>query len=142
MILYLDTSALVKLFVGERGSDRMRRAVSTAKLTVTHAIAYVEACAAFARVAYIRQDEALFSRLRSELDVQWKAWEILSATEALIRRGADLAGRYRLRGYDSLHLAAAESTFEAFRAQLPFHFAVFDQALTGAAQHAGVPLLE
>jgi uncharacterized protein with PIN domain len=52
MILYLDTSAPVKLFVEETHSDRVRQAVSAGQLTVTHAIAYVEACAAFARAAY------------------------------------------------------------------------------------------
>ena len=141
MILYLDTSALVKLFVEETHSDRVRQAVSTAQLTVTHAIAYVEACATFARAAHARGDGALFPALRANLDIQWKSWEILDATELLIRRAADLAGRYRLRGYDSLHLAAAASAFEAFRGQVPFHFAVFDDQLTDAAKQAGIPLL-
>jgi predicted nucleic acid-binding protein len=142
MILYLDTSALVKLFVEETQSDRVRRAVSAGRLVVTHAIAYVEACATFARVAHARGDDALFPALRRNLDVQWKAWEILSATGPLIQQAADLAGRYRLRGYDSLHLAAAESSFHTFRGQMPFHFAVFDDQLGDAAKQAGIPLLD
>ena len=142
MILYLDTSALVKLFVEEERSDLVRQAVSERQLMVTHAIAYAEACATFARVAYDRGKEALYSDLRRNLDVQWAAWEVLSVTEALVRRAADLAGRYRLRGYDSLHLAAAESVFEIFRGRAPFHFAVFDSQLSTAAQQLGMPLLE
>ena len=141
MILYLDTSALVKLFVDETHSARVREVVAEAQLTVTHAIAYVEACAAFARAAHARGDDALLPALRGNLDIQWKAWEILDATETLIRRAADLAGRYHLRGYDSLHLAAAESTFEAFRSRMSFHFAVFDDELDRAARQAGIPLL-
>ena len=142
MILYLDTSALVKLFVEETHSDRVRQAVSAGQLTVTHAIAYVEACAAFARAAYAHGDETLFPALRKNLDIQWKAWEILDATELLIRRAADLAGRHRLRGYDSLHLAAAEAAFGAFHGEMPFHFAVFDDQLSDAAKQAGIPLLD
>lgn len=142
MILYLDTSALVKLFVKEAHSDRVRQAVSKARLIATHTIAYVEACAAFARLTHSRGDEALFRALRQNLDTQWEAWEILSVTEALVRRAADLAGRYRLRGYDSLHLAAAESVFDAFRNRVPFQFAVFDGQLSGAAKQAGIPLIE
>lgn len=141
MILYLDTSALVKLFVEEIHSERVRQAVSAAQLAVTHVIAYVEACAAFARAAHARGDDALFSALRANLDTQWKAWEIVEATEPLIHRAADVAGRYRLRGYDSLHLAAAEATFDAFRGQMPFHFAVFDDQLRSVAGQAGIPVL-
>jgi len=142
MILYLDTSALVKLFVEEMHSDRIREAVSGAKLIATHAIAYVEACATFARAAHARRDGALFSALRRNLDTQWKAWEILNVTEPLIRRAADFSGRYRLRGYDSLHLSAAEAAFEAFHGEMPFHFAVFDDQLSNAARQAGIPLLD
>ena len=142
MILYLDTSALVKLFVEEAYSAPVRQAVSAAQLVVTHSIAYVEACATFARVAHARGDEALFPALRRNLDIQWKAWEIVDATESLIHVAADVAGRYRLRGYDCLHLAAAESAFEAFRGQMPFHFAVFDARLSAAAKQAGIPLLD
>ncbi len=142
MILYLDTSALVKLFVAEAHSDRVRQAISRARLIATHAIAYVEACATFARVAHARGDNALFPALRRNLDVQWAAWEILSVTEPLIRRAADLAGHYRLRGYDSVHLATAESAFEVFRNHVPFYFAAFDGQLSDAAKQAGIPLLE
>ena len=142
MILYLDTSALVKLFVVKAQSDRVRQAISRARLIATHAIAYVEACATFARVAHARGDNALFPALRRNLDVQWAAWEILSVTEPLIRRAADLAGHYRLRGYDSVHLATAESAFEVFRNHVPFYFAAFDGQLSDAAKQAGIPLLE
>ncbi|WP_347257902.1 PIN domain-containing protein [Methylocaldum sp.] len=54
MIVYLDTSALVKLFVKEVRSDRVRQAVSRARVVATHVIAYVETCAAFARAAQVR----------------------------------------------------------------------------------------
>lgn len=141
MILYLDTSALVKLFVNEEGSERVRTAVSCGKSVATHSIAYVETCAAFARMAHDRGKDALFLDLRRDLDTQWAAWDIVGVTDALVRRAADFAGRYRLRGYDSLHLAAAESVFENFRPHAQFRFAVFDAPLREAALRTGIPLL-
>ena len=63
-------------------------------------------------------------------------------TESLVRRAADFAGRYRLRGYDSVHLAAAEAAFEVLRGSAPFHFAVFDAQLGAAARQTGIPLPE
>lgn len=55
MIVYLDTSALVKLFVEEAHSTGVRRAVSAARMVATHAIAYVEACPTFAWMAFARE---------------------------------------------------------------------------------------
>lgn len=141
MILYLDTSALVKLFVEEPRSDRIRAAVAKAQLVATHAIAYVEACAAFARLASLRNKETLFAGLRRNLDSQWRHWDIVAVTEPLVRRAADLAGHYHLRGYDSMHFAAAEATHSVFKDQVEFRFAVFDSQLREAAGRAGIPLI-
>jgi predicted nucleic acid-binding protein len=142
MITYLDTSALVKLFVEEKNSDQVRKAVSESKLVVTHEIAYVEACAAFARLARMRGSDALFTTFRKVFDAQWKTWEIVKTTETLVQRAADLAARFSLRGYDSLPLAAAESTFEVSRGHIGFQFAVYDVDLADAAKHMSIPLLQ
>jgi predicted nucleic acid-binding protein len=49
VIVYLDTSSLVKLYVPERESVVMKRLVETAEVVATSHLAYVEARAAFAR---------------------------------------------------------------------------------------------
>ena len=61
MILYLDTSALVKLYVEEENSSTVEHMVSKARIVATHLIAYVEAQAAFARL----QREGVIRRLAS-----------------------------------------------------------------------------
>ena len=50
MIVFLDTSALVKLYVQEDGSDDIRRYVGTCDAVMVSAAAYPEARAALARV--------------------------------------------------------------------------------------------
>ena len=47
MSLYLDTSALVKLYVAEAGSDQVRQSVRAAERVVSSRVAYREARAAF-----------------------------------------------------------------------------------------------
>jgi len=49
MILYLDTSALVKLYIDEPGSEEVREKVKAARIVSTSRVAYVEARAGIAR---------------------------------------------------------------------------------------------
>lgn len=142
MILYLDTSALVKLFVPEAHSVRVRAAVATARAVTTQLLAYVEACSAFARLAETRDERPLFERLRRELDARWPEWEIVRVDERLVRRASELCAQWRLRGYDSVHLAAAEAVRAASGGRTDFRFAAFDARLREAASQAGLPLLE
>jgi predicted nucleic acid-binding protein len=141
VILYCDTSALVKLFVDEANAGLVRNAVETSAGIATHMIAYAEACSAFARLAERNGDRHLFARFRRTLDEHWGEWQIVAVDEPLVRRAADLAGSHRLRGFDSVHLAAAESVFRARRAA-EFRFAVFDSNLIVAATAVGIPVLE
>ena len=142
MILYLDTSALVKLFVEEEGSDKVKRAVSEARSVVTHAITYVEACAAFSKATHGLRDERRFFTFRGHLDAQWRSWEILPANDTLLRRAADLAAIHRLRAYDSVHLAAAESVLTTVEQGEAFRFGAFDGKLREVAERVGMRVLQ
>ena len=48
MILYLDTSALVKLYIEESGSQEVKKALEEARIVSTSRVAYVEARAGIA----------------------------------------------------------------------------------------------
>ena len=49
MIVYLDTSSLVKLYVEEDESSKVDALVKSSEITATSLVAYAEARAAFAR---------------------------------------------------------------------------------------------
>ncbi|MGH8631862.1 MAG: type II toxin-antitoxin system VapC family toxin [Burkholderiales bacterium] len=141
MILYLDTSALVKLFVPEPHSVAVRAAVAAGSIIATQLLAYAEACSAFARLAEARANETLFRRLRRELDTHWTEWEIVQIDERLVRRAGEFCARYRLRGYDSVHLAAAERIRDVSSGYADFRFGVFDANLARAARSLNLALL-
>jgi len=105
--LYLDTSSLVKLYVTENGSESVRQLVADADVVATSVVAYPETRAALAR---LRRDGAVTAaRLRSakrEFAEQWPTYLRLEATDSLCRAAGELAERYSLRGFDSIHLAS------------------------------------
>jgi predicted nucleic acid-binding protein len=108
MILYLDTSSLVKLYVEEDESSKVDALVRSSEVTATSLVAYAEARAAFAR----RFREKAFTpdehdRIKEFFDKDWRSYLILSVTEDMIRLAGDLAEKHALRGFDAIHLASA-----------------------------------
>ncbi|HET7291156.1 MAG TPA: type II toxin-antitoxin system VapC family toxin [Vicinamibacteria bacterium] len=107
MILYLDTSSLVKLYVEEPGSEDVRGLVDQAAVVATSVVAYPEARAALARRRRERSLTASgFRRARAAFEEDWPRLLTLDVSGALARGAGDLAERHRLRGFDALHLAS------------------------------------
>ncbi len=134
MIVYLDTSSLVKLYVAEPNSDDVRRLVEQAEIVSTSVIAYAEACAAFARR---RREKSLtvsgHRRVRAAFDADWALLFSFEVGESLARRAGDLAERHRLRGFDALHLASYLMLAEEFASE-DVRFSAADRALERAAR--------
>lgn len=140
MILYVDTSAFVKLYVEEQGSEILRGAVAESPLH-THWIAYPEMWAALARLhrmGYQTDDE--YRQHKLEFEADWKAVNAILPDERILRRAGELAERFGLRGYDSVHLAAAESLRLGPGSDL-LSFASFDERLNRSASDLGLRLL-
>lgn len=142
MILYLDTSALAKLFVVEPGAESVGRAVAQAAAVATHLVAYAEMRATFARAVRMgRVDAAALPALTVDLERRWASLDVLAVTEPLVRRAGDLAERHGLRGYDSVHLAAVLTLRESVGSGAEVRFGVFDAKLREAALVHGLSLL-
>jgi len=131
VIVYLDTSALVKLYVEEAGSAAIATCVERATAVTTARVTYAEARAAFAR--YRREGGLTPAGLRQvvrDLDVEWGAYDVVEVHDPLVRRAGALAERHALRGYDAIQLAAA---LEVRGAGADLEFASFDGRLNHAA---------
>lgn len=133
MILYLDTSSLIKLYVEEEGSAAVRALVAGAAVVATCVLAYPEARSALAR---LRREGGLTeseqSRAGGELDRDWDSFLALPV-DAVWRRAGDLAERHGLRGADSIHLASFLSLVGR-KGDLPARFSSFDERLNLAAR--------
>ncbi len=135
MILYLDTSALVKLYVEESGSREVQGLLEQAGRAGTSRISYVEARAAFAR----RQREGALSKAHYQevvksLERDWETFLLLDLTQPILRSADDLTERHALRAYDAIHLATALSV----RPALAMEFVAADERLLAAAAKEGL----
>ena len=137
MIVYADTSVLVKLFVREESSDATREMLQGAQVMGTGLLTRAELGAALARGAqrgYLSTEEALEARRR--LEMVWGSWVHIAMDEGVVSRAEAMAWEYGLRGYDAVHLAAARIWQE--EVEQPIILATFDSELWEAAQLVGL----
>jgi predicted nucleic acid-binding protein len=134
MIAYFDTSALVKLVIREQGSDRAGRVWQEASSVVSAVLLYPEARAALKRARRDRRlrDAELRLAVRG-MERLWAQVERILVSVPLAVRAGELAHTFDLRGYDAVHLAAAETLASA-----PVVFVGADGALCNAAAAMGL----
>jgi uncharacterized protein len=83
---------------------------------------------------------AAFASAKKTLETDWPKYFSVDVTSALCREAGEFAERYRLRAYDSVHLAAfAEVAREA--GVRDTRFSSFDEALNRAARSLGRTLI-
>jgi predicted nucleic acid-binding protein len=108
LIHYLDSSALVKRYVAEQGTEEVLALFTSDSPPVCSRIAHVEASAAFARRAHEgmltpRQRDKLLERLTQDL----AECRILEVTADIVRSSVTLVRQQPLRAYDAIQLASA-----------------------------------
>ncbi len=138
MILYLDTSSLVKLYVDEDCSEIVREWVEEAEAVATSRVTYPEALSAFTR-RWNRGDltDEEMSLARESFAGDWPVFILLPVHE---RRAGGFVIEHLLRGFDAVHLAAAKDLSELFPSE-EVVFSSFDAALLRAARSEGLSTL-
>jgi uncharacterized protein len=142
VIVYLDTSAFVKLILQEEDAVDARSWFDEAGLAVSSVITYPEACAALGRRTRATQGESPHREAWiAELEARWRR---VVSVRVDPQPAGELALRHGLRGMDAVQLAAALNA----RARLGRHagdaelvFAAFDRPLLEAAEREGFATL-
>lgn len=140
MILFCDTSALLKLYIAEPESNELKARIFEVEAVAVCRIAWAEAHAALSRRAReVPEDTVTIEQAKVALAADWPRFVVLEIDQPLVERAGEYADTFALRGYDSVQLAAA---FEAGRiSQLPIFFACFDARLNKAAKLLGMSCL-
>lgn len=129
-MIYLDTSALVKLVIAEPHSPALREylAANTGQIWFTVALARTELVRAVARLG----SPATVDRARSVL----AGLDVVVLTNRLLDAAAMLEPA-DLRSLDAIHLAAARSAGSRLQAVV-----TYDARMFAAAEQAGLPVVE
>jgi predicted nucleic acid-binding protein len=110
MIVYFDSSAVVKLLLKEDGWRVVRDLWATATRRVVSRIAYTEVRAGLAAAVRSRRigpgtlDDAI-----DDLNSSYMASNVIDVDVLMAVGAGQLTERYALRGYDAVHLASALS---------------------------------
>jgi predicted nucleic acid-binding protein len=137
LILYFDSSALVKRYVEEQGSSDVLDWMDASELNGTVLLTRVEVAAAITRA--VRRQIVSQEDARQFLELfhkEWSHFTRLPITEPLVARADALACEHNLRGYDAVHLAAALNWQELL--DLPVTIVTYDKELARAARALGM----
>jgi len=137
IVLYLDTSALVKQYVLEAGSDEVADILGAATLAGSSMIARVELEAALAK--YVRMSALSMANAEEIVPLFRLDWELyvqISLDHAIVDLASELVWGHALRGYDAVHLATALKWQDSLL--YPVTFATFDKRLWQAAEDVGL----
>ncbi len=107
MIVFADTSAFIKLYIDEPGSDPMKSFVR-GKVVAVSPLAFAEAHATFARCLRERRiKRPEYGLLTRRFREEWRATHRVCMTDSVLDLVPNLCGGHPLRGADAAHLASA-----------------------------------
>lgn len=136
MIHFLDTSALVKRYVTEPGSDQVRRLLRRAVDVALARITEAEACAAIARAVrmnVLTDDDR--DRAFEQIAEDVARARVVEIRRSVVSAVQDLVVRWPLRGYDAIQLSCA---LRLQSKNLPITFWCADSELASAARGEGM----
>ena len=138
MIVYLDTSSLVKLYVQEAHTALVKKWVEEAEIVATCRIAYPETMSAISR--RFRQGDLTEKQYDSLVAKFSNEWERFAAVDFDELEAGRLVNLYGLRGFDAVHLSSAK-LLKAVHNDVSLSFSSFDEKLNDAASTEGFMIL-
>lgn len=140
MNLYFDTSALIKHYIAEEGSEFVSSLVADATIIATGVITRAELSAGvnrLLRMNFISKEHHTIALQDFRSD--WNHYERIAVSEEIVARADLLACEYSLRGYDATHLSCGLTWQDAL--ELRVSLVSFDAELRDAARKSGLLVL-
>jgi predicted nucleic acid-binding protein len=124
-MLFLDTSALIKRYVDEDGTELVLRRMDEDRDWAACRVALTEAEITLCRLGFeTHEGRLLHQRLRDD----WEHFHVVPVDPACLGRAAEIGCEHVLRTLDAMHLAAASRLPE------PLVILTFDRRQADAAR--------
>jgi predicted nucleic acid-binding protein len=108
LTVYVDTSALLKVYIEEEGSALVRDQLDRATQLATSAITRVEVHTALARRRHGRDlPQAAYREVVRAFEADWERVLRLAVSDAVLGQATRLGAEHVLRAYDAIHLSSA-----------------------------------
>jgi len=124
-MLFLDTSALVKRYVDEDGTELVLERMGSDPEWVVSSVARTEAEITLCRLGFDRDDG---TGVRRRLADDWGRCYVVPVDPDCLERAGEIGCRYDIRTLDAIHLAAAD------RLPRPLVVLTFDRRQADAAR--------
>ncbi|MBT3269547.1 type II toxin-antitoxin system VapC family toxin [Candidatus Poribacteria bacterium] len=141
-VIFLDTSAVVKRYAAEPGSQRVRDLTAGADSHISHVtvVEYVAAVCRQGRSGRLTDDEvsAAIRVFRADAEA---GYDLLGVTTGVISIAAVPAERHAVPGYDAVRIASALSVQEVLASE-PVKLVTADRQMCDVALAEGMSVID
>lgn len=137
MRLFFDTSALIKNYIQESGSDRVDSLLSEAEIIYVSSILEIETVSTFKRLQIEKAiTENEYKILKREFETDYNYFITADLTINVIEKAKTVIEKYYLKSLDAIHLAAATLLADEID-----YFICCDEKLLKAAEKEGIKII-
>jgi uncharacterized protein len=133
MRLFFDTSALLKKYISEIGSDNVDKLFMSAQEIFVSTIAQIESISALKRLVIEKEiTETNYEDIKNEITQDFQFFNVIDLNNEIINSSIEMIDKYQLKSLDSIQLGTAI----VLRKEISY-FVACDQKLLKAVQKEG-----
>jgi len=134
---YFDTSALIKAYIEEEGSNKVKSIIDNATEIFVSSITNLECNSTIRRLLLEKSiTEANYNILRKKIQEDFQDFTIIPLTTRIENLGKDYIHQFQLKTLDSIQLASCSSALEDIHS-----FVLSDEKLLSSAKQLRIPIL-
>jgi predicted nucleic acid-binding protein len=107
-MIYFDSSALVKRYLKEIGTDLVNSLIGSSKVKATSKLSYPEILSAFGRKHWANEiSNGVLQSAINKFESDWPQLYVIEFSDEMLKPIKQVSQKYPLRAADTVHLASA-----------------------------------